>query len=258
MNTKKVKLIQSVQRSIDILNCFTNVTPELGINEISLRTKLNINTARGLANPLVANNLLTYDSTDGSYRLGSFFLTKAGILQSQIRSYILTCKHLVNKLAEKYHTTASLQIVNQDEIVTLYCAYPVSTSYYIMLSEYTPLPIYATSSGKLLLAHTPPAEQAKILEDLQFQPYTPFTSKNKEELSQQLKDIQRQGYSLEIEEFNVDVGSIAVPIFNYQNEMVATVSATFFAKALQDIQADLIAELKNVAAEINQVIGQNL
>lgn len=258
MNTKKIKLIQSVQRAVDILNCFTNVTPELGINEISLRTNLNVNTARGLINTLVANNLLVYDSTDGSYRLGSFFLTKAGILQSQIRSYILTCKHLVNKLAEKYHVTASLQIVNQDEIVTLYCAYPVSTSYYITLSEYTPLPIYATSSGKLLLAHTPPDEQAKILDNLYFHPYTQFTSKNKNELLQQLNAIKGQGYSLEIEEFNIDVGSIAVPIFNYQNELVASVSATIFAKALPQIQNELILDLKEIALEINNVIGRNL
>ena len=151
MTTTTPKLIQSVQRAIDILNCFNNSNPEISINEISAKTKLNVNTARGLINTMVANNLLLLDHNTNHYRLGSFFLSKAGIIQSQIRSYIILCKPLMNALAEKYHITASLQIVNQDEIVTIYCAYPVSTSYYITLSEYTPLPEYVTSSGKLLL-----------------------------------------------------------------------------------------------------------
>ncbi|MFU2360287.1 MAG: IclR family transcriptional regulator, partial [Phascolarctobacterium sp.] len=173
MNTTP-KLIQSVQRAIDILNCFTNSKPDISINEISAKTKLNVNTARGLINTMVANNLLLLDHNTNLYRLGSFFLSKAGIIQSQIRSYIILCKPLMNALAEKYHITASLQIVNQDEIVTIYCAYPVSTSYYITLSEYTPLPEYVTSSGKLLLAHVLLPARPDYLDDIEFKPYTPY------------------------------------------------------------------------------------
>lgn len=176
MNTTP-KLIQSVQRAIDILNCFTNSKPDISINEISAKTKLNVNTARGLINTMVANNLLLLDHNTNLYRLGSFFLSKAGIIQSQIRSYIILCKPLMNALAEKYHITASLQIVNQDEIVTIYCAYPVSTSYYITLSEYTPLPEYVTSSGKLLLAHVLLPARPDYLDDIEFKPYTPYTLK---------------------------------------------------------------------------------
>ncbi|MDY4921091.1 MAG: IclR family transcriptional regulator [Phascolarctobacterium sp.] len=257
MPNNSPKLIQSVQRAIDILNCFNNTKPELNINEISAHTKLNVNTARGLINTLVANGLLMYDSDTAIYRLGNFFLTKAGILQAQIRSYILMCKHLVNDLAEKYHLTASLQIVNQDEIVTLYCAYPVSTSYYITLSEYTPLPIYATSSGKLLLAHTLLPERPEIINELKFHSYTPYTINTKEQLLDQLEQVTLQGYSLELEEFNMDVGSIAVPVFNYNQELVATVSCTFFAKSLPDIKCDLVKELMTIGEEIARNIGTN-
>ena len=60
MKQRPVKLIQSVQRSIDILNCFTDASPRLSISEISQRVDLNINTTRGLINTLTANGLLIH------------------------------------------------------------------------------------------------------------------------------------------------------------------------------------------------------
>lgn len=249
------KLIQSVQRAIDILNCFNNTKPDISINEISARTGLNINTARGLINTMVANKLLILDHTTNLYHLGSFFLGKAGIIQEQIRSYIMMCKPLMNELAEKYHITASLQIVNQDEIVSIYCAYPVSSSYYITLSEYTPLPEYVTSSGKLLLAHTLLPAKPDYMEHMALTPYTPYTIKNKEDLQKQLDDILKNGYSIERQEFNLDVGSIAVPIFNINNELIATVSVTVFVSAMDRLKNDLVRDLKKISASVGATLG---
>lgn len=255
MTTTTPKLIQSVQRAIDILNCFTNSSPEISINEISAKTNLNVNTARGLINTMAANNLLLLDHNTNLYRLGSFFLSKAGIIQVQIRSYIILCKPLMNALAEKYHITASLQIVNQDEIVTIYCAYPVSTSYYITLSEYTPLPEYVTSSGKLLLKHVLLPARPDYLDTIEFTPYTPYTLKNKQELQKQLDEIALNGYSLEKQEFNLDVGSIAVPIFDLNNELIGTVSVTVFASAMTRLQKDLVRDLQQIASQVGKMLG---
>ncbi len=250
------KLIQSVQRAIDILNCFNNTKPDISINEISARTGLNINTARGLINTMVANKLLILDHNTNLYHLGSFFLGKAGIIQVQIRSYIIMCKPLMNDLAEKYHITVSLQIVNQDEIVTIYCAYPVSSSYYITLSEYTPLPEYVTSSGKLLLAHTILPAKPDYIDKMEFAPYTPYTIKSKEDLRKQLHSILANGYSTERQEFNLDVGSIAVPIFNLSNELIATVSVTVFVSAMERLEKDLVNDLKEIAATVGATLGR--
>lgn len=255
MATNNPKLIQSVQRAIDILNCFTNSSPELTINEISTQTELNVNTARGLINTMVANNLLLLDHNTNMYRLGSFFLSKAGIIQVQLRSYIILCKPLMNALAEKYHITASLQIVNQDEIVTIYCAYPVSTSYYITLSEYTPLPEYVTSSGKLLLQHVLLPARPDYMDSIHFKPYTPYTIKNKAELQEQLQKISQQGYSIEKEEFNLDVGSIAVPILDLNHELLGTVSVTAFVSILTKLEKELAKDLQEIAAKVSTVFG---
>lgn len=256
MTTNSPKIIQSVQRAIDILNCFSKTRPELSINEISSRTGLNVNTARGLINTLIANGLVVKEHGSNLYHLGNFFLCKAGIIQEQIRSYILMGKPLMDALAEKYHTTASLQIVNQDEIITIYCAYPVTTTYYIKLTEYTSLPPYVTSSGKLMLAFDLLPANPGYLDKLELKRYTPYSICDRAVLSEQLAEIRKLGYSWEKEEFNVDVGSIAVPVFGYADQFVGTVSVTMFAKAFPPIAKILVAELKDIADKISVLMGQ--
>lgn len=254
MTNNGLKLIQSVQRSIDILNCFTKNKPYVSLADISDATGLNINTARGLINTLVANDLLVLDHDAGLYHLGKYFLIKAGIIQEQLRSYILICRPLLNAMAEKFHTTFSLQIVSQNDIVSIYCAYPISSSYYITLSEYTSLPAHVTSSGKLLLLNKLLPDNPAFLDTMEFKQYTPNTIKSKKELLEQLTKIKEDGYSFEKEEFNLGVASVAVPVYDYKGNMIGSVSATTFAKILPTIENDLVEEIKRVVQHITTLL----
>lgn len=151
MNATNSKPIQSVQRAIDILNCFEPACPSLSIAEISEKTGLHINTTRGLINTLVANHLLVRNEETMAYSLGLYFLGKSELLRSNTESYIALFKPYIDRIAENFHCSSSLQIVNQNEVFSIYCAYPSNRAYYIVLSEFTQLPLHATSSGKLLL-----------------------------------------------------------------------------------------------------------
>lgn len=245
------KTIQSVQRAIDILNCFEATTPSLSINEISKRTNLNINTARGLINTLGVNGLLLRNSETGNYQLGFYFVGKADIIRKEIEIYISLFKPLVDMIAEKYYLTSSLQIVNQGQIFSVYCAHPSNRAYYIILSEYSNLPKHATSSGKLLLLDEITRGNISSVDAIEFETFTPHTITYKQGLLDQLETIRQNGYSLESEEFALDVGSIAVPCYDAQGHLVATISSTFFAKSLAPIKENLITELKSNAEKIS-------
>jgi len=248
-----VRVIQSVQRAVDILNCFDTAVPSLSLNDISRMTGLNINTARGLVATLVANGLLLHDRRENVYHLGFYFIGRSAIIQREVEVYITMCRPYVDLIAEKYHVSASLQMVNQDEIISIYCAYPGNTAYYIILSEYSDLPKHATSSGKLLLYHNFYRHDPACLDRIEFKRYTPETIMDKNSLKKRLEEIARAGYSWEIEEFNLDVGSLAVPIFRpYSDRLFLTLSCTFFARALPDMKEDLVAELRSFAAKVQE------
>ena len=71
---KEVRLIQSIQRAFDIINCFSDQTPKLTLPKISEMLSLNINTTRGIVNTLVANGYLEHDGEANIYTLGPVFI----------------------------------------------------------------------------------------------------------------------------------------------------------------------------------------
>ena len=76
---KRYGWIQSVQRAIDIINCFDEHELKLTLPQISAKLELNINTVRGLVNTLVANGYLEHVADGNCYMLGLAFLPKADL-----------------------------------------------------------------------------------------------------------------------------------------------------------------------------------
>ena len=79
MPEKEVRVIQSVQRAIDIINCFDEHELKLTLPQISAKLELNINTVRGLVNTLLANGYLEHVADGNCYMLGLAFLPKADL-----------------------------------------------------------------------------------------------------------------------------------------------------------------------------------
>ena len=249
MEKKLQKPIQSVERAIKILDCFSLITPSLSLASISEMTGLNINTARGLVNTLVENQLLLRDADTGNYKLGFYFVSKASMIHEDINRYIRLFKPLLDEIATKYHFSTSLQMVYHNQIFSIYCAYPTKAAYYIVMSEYTDLPLSATSSGKLLLANQISHGRKNILDNFDYHAYTINTIKTKDQLLWQLEDIARKGYATEIEEFVYDVGSLAIPLYDELGRLSFTVSSTFFVKYLLNVKDDLLKDFQR-AVEI--------
>ena len=88
MEKKLQKPIQSIQRAVQILDCFTPTDPSLPLSAISEKTGLNINTTRGLVNTLVESQLLLRDRETGYYKLGYYFVTKASMIHQDIDRYV--------------------------------------------------------------------------------------------------------------------------------------------------------------------------
>ena len=244
MEKKLQKPIQSIQRAVQILDCFTPTTPSLPLPAISEKTGLNINTTRGIVNTLLENQLLLRDRETGYYKLCYYFVTKAAMIHQDIDRYIELFKPLVDAIAEKYHFSASLQMVYQNQIFSVYCAYPTKQAYYIVMSEYTDLPLHATSSGKLLLLDQISHGREDLLEKQEFKAFTPRSIRSSDALRIQLQSIQKNGYSTEIEEFVNDVGSLAVPLYDEKGRLLLTLSATFFVKSFPQVREHLLADFR--------------
>ncbi|WP_319200389.1 IclR family transcriptional regulator C-terminal domain-containing protein [uncultured Ilyobacter sp.] len=228
-----MKLIQSIQRAIDIINCFDNNNKTLTLNNISEKLELNINTTRGITNTLVFNNLLDHNLENNTYSLGSFYITKSNLSYSNtVNKLKFITKPYLKELAEKYKVSSRLQIVFGSEIMSVKTINPESSYYILATEDYMPLPLHATSSGKLFLKYN---QNNSVFENLKFEKFTKFTILDEKRLIENLKEIDKNGYSLEFGETGLGVSSIAVPILNEDGSLFATISITGLTPVIKDI-----------------------
>jgi len=85
------------------------------------------------------------------------------------------------------------------------------------------LPLHASSSGLVLLAHAPQAYQEDIVRNELFQ-YTDHTIRDPEDLRRRLHEIRRSGHVVASGYIHPDARGIAVPVFGVNDAVVAGVS----------------------------------
>jgi len=86
------------------------------------------------------------------------------------------------------------------------------------------LPLHATASGKLFLAHMKPRERRRLLEAAPLSQNTDRTIVSTDLLEQQLKMIKKEGVGYDNEELIKGMVAIAVPVFGLNNRVCFTVA----------------------------------
>lgn len=260
---KNVRVIQSVQRAIDIINIFDDdQNYSLTLNEISNKLGLNINTTRGLINTLVVNGFIEHNLEKNTYSLGLIYIPKANILNSHNMEIIRTLiKPNLNDIAEKYEVSTRLQIISNSSMFTVETSNPSNAHYVVFTKMHKTFPLNATSSGKLFLLYSE-KQLNYFLSHMDQTKYTENTITDKEMLLKELEIIKERGYSLEIEEMGRGVSSIAVPILLKNDVLYGTISITasttiieFICKnSLNEVLNDLNMSAKLVSDKINSIM----
>ena len=243
---KNLRLIQSVQRAIDIINCFDEKRYKLSLNEISEELALNINTVRGIVNTLLYNGFLEHDAEDNKYSLGLMFVPKAELIGDHFLDRVKDIiRPFLNEISDKYEVSSRLQIISNYKIFTVETVNPESTRYLLLTRVGNNFPLHATSSGKLYLYY---CDQENI-DDIQYTNYTENTIKNKEDLLAELDFIKNEGYSTEFDEVANGISSVAIPVLDDGDNLIGTISITASTSVVKEVY-------KNVVEDTNQFINQ--
>lgn len=247
------RVIQSVQRAVNIINCFSDSDYYLSLNEISKRLSLNINTTRGLVQTLVSNNILIHDEQRNLYCLGYFFIIKSKLVTNNLSTIIDAAKPYLFELAHRFTMTCSLQIAQGSTIQTVYYERPSDLFYRITGVKYMPLPYHASSSGKLLMAFSLLSSYSEITKDLKYEKYTDKTITTEAAYLEEIKKIQRLGYATENGEFEPSIYSLAVPLFD-NGRLFATISFIGITGEVYPQEDELVTHLMRAKTEIENKI----
>lgn len=219
---KRTYNITALQRGLQVLNLFAKANHALTATEVARTTALPISTVhRFLVNLKTAG----YLNCEGSgYHLGIACVSvgQAALGQLDIRRKSLPyLQELNHRTRETIHLTvrhglAAVYVEKLDSPEQLRIHSRIGAS----------VPLHCTAVGKVLLAHLPLEEQARVLEQLDLKRFTPNTIGSLQELQTQLLRVKRNGYACDLEEHEPHIRCIAAPIRDHAGAVNASLSIT--------------------------------
>lgn len=214
--------ITSLARGLSVLRAFTKEQPEMTLSELAAKTQLNAAVVRRCLNTLI---WLGYVG-----KKGKLFLLKpevVDIASAFIESMNLeevVQPHLQN-VRDATADSSSLAVLSHHDI--LYLVH-VSTNRMIRLAAGvgTRFPAYATSLGRVLLAHHDDDFIEHYLASADIKALTPNTVTSPDELRAILHAVRRDGYASIQDELDFGIVSVAVPVFTDQGEILAAINCS--------------------------------
>lgn len=253
MQTQKSgKNIQSVQRAIDIINCFKDSNTSLSLGQISAKLGLNKSTVHGILSTLYQNDFIQ-QSPDGHYMLGSYFARRFGMGDTVIREQLKEkSSEGMTRIANRYGVSCGIFMLELGELVLVNRAQPQSETYMITTHATYIQPLYCSASGKILLANMSEEALEKYLEANPLTPRTVKTISTRKGLMEALEAIRQEGYGIENEELGLGVYALSVPIYDNSDKLFATVGATGLALRMRMQKEAIVKDLKELSREISQ------
>ncbi|SLN40244.1 Transcriptional regulator KdgR [Roseovarius gaetbuli] len=193
-------------------------------------TPTEVNARLGLPKPTIHRLFMTLEEEgfvqrdlDGrSYSPGPRLRTMAGGILSSLR--IRTARQaILKKLSREIGETCNIALPDRDAMIyveRVETEWPLR----IQLQVGTRVPFYCTASGKMYLSSLVPSHLKRYLAATDLVARTPNTITDIDRLLAEIETIREQGYSLDREEFLTDMIALAVPLWDTNNRLIATLS----------------------------------
>lgn len=248
------KQIQSVQRAINILNCFTATNTALTLGQISSRLNLNKGTVHGILNTLHNNGYIS-QNLSGQYMLGAELFNKACLAPDTRKKICVDHGHdHMQALSDRFQANGTLFSVEDKRLLVLDTTEPTTCAFIVRRA--TPgISLYGSASGKILLAYLPQKELDTYLAKGPFPALTDQTKTTRDQLEKEFAHIREYGYSYEHNELFMGVSAIAVPVFNqYGTQLFGTMSLTGMTPGIQKQKSAIVRSLTEATHRLQTVL----
>jgi IclR family acetate operon transcriptional repressor len=219
----KTSSVQSIERAIAILKAFSLEKEELGVTELSQRLNLHKSTVSRLVASLQREGLVEENPVTRKYRLGVALVTLGGLVLQRL-DVTQVARPLMQALADTTQETVSLAVRDRDEVVTI-AQFPSPQPVKHIGWVGRRVSFHCTSTGKVLLAYLPMAEQKAIIAR-GLPRYTLNTIVSSDLLCRELTRVREQGYAVSQEEFETGLNEVAAPICDHTQGVVAAISVS--------------------------------
>lgn len=240
--------VQSLVRGLSVIRAFDADHPAMTLSEIAALTSLTRATARRFLLTLVE---VGYMQTDGR-----LFTLTPRVLELGF-SYLsaLTLPDVAQPYLEEFSRatgeSSSASVLDGAEIVYV-ARVAVRRIMSVNISIGTRFPAYATSMGRVLLAGLAPDDLANHLDLETFEQRTARSIGTRAGLVSELERVREQGFALVDQELEIGLRSMAVPVVDASQRVVAAINVSVSAgtRTPEEMRATLLGPLQRAAAGI--------
>jgi IclR family KDG regulon transcriptional repressor len=244
--------VESAHRALQILESFGADERDLSAAQIAQRVNLPRSSVHRLLVTLRGRGFLSPGDTPRRYRLG-MRLFELGCLAAGQRNLVDEAHPLLEELSTRTGETCHLVVLVDGQATHIDVVAgpgPVIKSAHLGAQ----VPYHSTSVGKVLTAWAP----ADVREEIQRQPRprsTDYTITTLDALERELRSVQAAGYALDLEEFEVGLRGVAVPVRDYSGNVVAALG---IAGPADRFAAGRLAELVAIVVGVGQLLSERL
>jgi DNA-binding IclR family transcriptional regulator len=246
--------LQTLNRAISILDCFTPENTELGVREIARMVGLSSSATGRLLAAMKDRGILSQNPDTRAYSMGARVLSWAGVFNGTlvVRNLALPA---IQELHQSTRESISLYILDGNERLCIERLESPQTVR-IITRVGRRLPLYAGSAGKVMLAFLSPERQEEYFRTVSLTALTPHTIIDLKVLRQELTKVREQGCAVSYGEWIEDAAGVAAPILDQTGEVVAALSISGPIQRFTSENVEKYCnEARRVAAQISEGMG---
>lgn len=245
--------VQSVDRAVRVLEILAR-SGGSGVSEVAADLQVHKSTAFRLLAALEERGLVEQNSDRGKYQLGFGILRLASAIPVRL-DLVRQARPVLDELATQLGETVNLAVIREHYAVNVAEAVgPAAIAAQTWMGQLTPL--HATSSGKVLLAYLDENQRSAVLDASGLPRLTDGTITSRNALAEQLEKARADGYATTVEEYEVGLNAVAVPVRDHTGGVVAAVSASGPAfRLVPDRIQELAVALKAGGSRISGRMG---
>ena len=244
--------VQSVYRSLLLLNYLGDAGKPLGLSELSRAVVLPKSTTKRLLSTLLQCEYIKYDAESEKYGLGSQVLRLGSSMLSSLELRN-EARDVVLNLRELTGQTIFLAIPNKFEVIYID---KVAGDISMRASVGSRAQAHCTGIGKACLAYMPEETVDELLACNELNRMTPYTITDPSALKEELVRIRSRGYATDEKENREEIRCVAAPIMNYSSQVAGSISISGFVGSFTPQKAlDSVPHLLQAANEISRRMG---
>lgn len=247
------QFLQSLSRGLTVLEGFTPDRPRLTLTEMAQVSGMNLAFLQRCTHTLVSLGYLRKNQRK-QYSLGPRVLSLGySCLQgSELRRM---ADSQLRAFSQRIGFTVNLGVLDGSNVLVLY-RHELQRFFKFDVQPGTKLPCYCTAMGKLLLAALDQESLNQVLEHVKLQRLTSSTITRRADLLKQLGKIREQGIAESDREATPALYSIAAPLINFNNQVVAAVNVSILkGDDGDDVPSNLYGDLIEEGRKLSHLLG---